>query len=435
MKLIHRLLEGVVALVLVGIMVVAWDNWIRFVWVDLTQGAAVLEPHTPEAPQVVERGAYLARIGGCVACHTRDGGPLMAGARVIDTPFGRVFSSNLTASKTQGIGSWTPQLFWEALRWGRTPTGRLLIPAFPYNHTSVLTRQDSDALWAWLQTVPAVDQASIPAELPWPLGTQPMLAVWRTLFFKSTSWQANPQHSEEWNRGAYLVQGPLHCAACHSQRNVLGGFNAVDDVSGGRLQPSRWIAPDLTQVDQTLLGRSPVDEAVHWLRTGFSPQAGATGPMAIYIREVAQYLTPEDARAVITYLQTNMVATQSSTAPVVVLNAQSHDWLQAGAKIYANQCAGCHGEQGQGRVGQYPALAHNAAVNQEQADNVIQMTLFGGFVPSTQDNPRPWGMPPFIFTLHNDEIAQALSYVRASWGNQGSVITAVEVDKLRGLAR
>jgi mono/diheme cytochrome c family protein len=201
--------------------------------------------------------------------------------------------------------------------------------------------------------------------------------------------------------------------------------------------PSHWLAPDLTQPTQSVLAYSSVQDAAQWLRTGVSDNAVATGPMATYVREVSQFLTPDDAQAVVIYLQSNMTlkAEQEGLASEAQHKMPNQETLTAGAAVYEQHCANCHGEQGQGQAGRYPALAHNAALNQVLADNLIQTTLFGGFGPSTQDNPRPWGMPPFIFTLQNEQVAQALSYVRQAWGNQAPMVNALDVDKLRGLAR
>ncbi|WP_396442302.1 c-type cytochrome, partial [Limnohabitans sp.] len=217
---------------LVLAMGVVWDNW-----GDLVLPTPTTTNETAQTPQAsaaqIEQGRYLALAGNCMACHTTLGGAPFAGGRRIDTPFGGVYSSNLTPDPATGLGQWTAQDFWQAMHRGRSKDARLLAPAFPYNHTSVITRQDSDAILAWLKTLPPVVQAPPSHTLVWPVGTQPALAVWRSLFFEPSPFQADKSQTAEWNRGAYLVQGLGHCAACHSPRNALGASGAVSDLSGG----------------------------------------------------------------------------------------------------------------------------------------------------------------------------------------------------------
>ena len=173
-------------------------------------------------PERVQRGAYLARAGNCAACHTERGGAAYAGARAIATPFGTVYSSNLTPDATDGIGTWSAGDFWRALHNGRSRNGRLLVPAFPYPNYAQVTREDSDALYAFLRTLPAVRQPNRRHELRFPYDGQIALAVWRALFFRPEVFEAQPGKTAEWNRGAYLVRGLGHCSACHSTRNALG---------------------------------------------------------------------------------------------------------------------------------------------------------------------------------------------------------------------
>jgi len=192
---------------------VAWDNWGRFL-IENTPSAITSAPAQPTTATLA-RGEYLAHVGGCIACHTaKDGAPL-AGGRRIDTPYGAVFSSNLTPDKQYGLGQWRAQDFWMALHWGRSRNGHVLLPVFPYNHTSVFTPDDVQALFSWLQTVQAVETPQPEHRLTWPLGTQPVIAVWRSLFFTPSNFQTQAEQSADWNRGAYLIQGAGHCAACH----------------------------------------------------------------------------------------------------------------------------------------------------------------------------------------------------------------------------
>lgn len=401
---------------------VTWDNWGRFVVITTT--TTTLQPTT----HVLARGEYLARIGGCIACHTDKGGEPLAGGRRIDTPFGAVFSSNLTASKTHGLGQWTATDFQNALRWGRSRDGRLLLPVFPYNHTSVFTTQDVQSLFAWLQTVQPIEKNQPAHRLTWPLGTQPVIAVWRSLFFTPTPFNANPNQSAEWNRGAYLVQSAGHCAACHGQRNALGSFPAVDDVAGGFLRPQMWVAPSLVDATQTTIANSPIHDTANLLRAGQNHSAHANGPMAEFVQNSAQHLTQADALAIASYLKTNIKPTTPSPVSASTPKAASSPSAQA---LYQTHCATCHGKHGEGKTNAYPALAGNPAVFLAQPENLIQMALYGGYGPSTSARPRPYGMPPYLFTLNNQQIADVLNHIRSQWGNQAPAVSPMQVDRVR----
>jgi mono/diheme cytochrome c family protein len=403
---------------------VVWDNWGRFIHPVESNIAST----TADATDTLARGKYLANIGGCAACHTAKGGDTLAGGRRIDTPFGAVFSSNLTSSKTTGLGDWRETDFASALSWGRSRNGRLLLPVFPYNHTSVYTPDDVHALFSWLQTVPAVEQAQPAHQLTWPLGTQPVIAVWRSLFFKPTPFKTNPNESAEWNRGAYLVQSAGHCAACHGQRNALGSFPAVDDVSGGFLSPQLWLAPNLTDASQTTLSTSTLNDTAQLLRVGQNQHAHASGPMAEFVQYSGQYLTQADALAIATYLKSNIKTnSRANTQPNAPLAASS----PAAQTLYKTHCATCHGDNGEGKTHTYPALAGNPAVVLDKPDNLIQMALYGGYGPSTSGQPRPYGMPPYLFTLNNQQIADVLNHIRSQWGNQAPAVSPMQVDRAR----
>ena len=389
--------------------------------------------NAPQNAAQIERGQYLARVGNCIACHSAKGMPPLAGGRRIDTPFGGVFSSNLTPDPATGLGQWSADDFWQALHHGRSKNGRLLVPAFPYNHTSVITREDSDALLAWLHSLAPVQQAPTPHTLMWPVGTQPALAVWRSLFFKPTPFVADAKQSAEWNRGAYLVQGLGHCAACHSPRNALGASGPVDELSGGLMPIVNWYAPDLTR--ETGLASTPLAEIVRLLGTGTSAQAQTSGPMAEVVQHGTQYMNPADLQAMAVYLQSraqkiSAADTPAARAPVSLRMAEM------GLKTYERHCAQCHGDQGQGvrtSSGQvaYPALAGNRAVQLRDPTNLVQMVLYGGYAPTTAGHPRPFGMPPFVLELDDRDIAAVLTHLRTQWGNQGGEVTALQVNRIR----
>lgn len=432
--LTSRIALGIVGTVLALAAYVAWDNW-----GDGLRSAPPDAANNPPHPVSVERGQYLARAGNCVACHTARGGTEMAGGRRIETPFGSVFSSNLTPDPTTGLGQWSRDDFWRALHHGRSKDGRLLSPAFPYNHTSVISRQDSDDLLAWLHSLPAVRQAQQPHTLVWPVGTPVALAVWRTLFFKPSPFQADPRQSAEWNRGAYLVQGLGHCAACHSPRNALGASGPVSDLSGGLMPVVNWYAPDLGNDRETGLASTPLPEIVRLLKTGTSATAQTSGPMAEVVQHGTQHMSDADLQAMAVYLQSQAQQTQSRQAqepPKARRSSVSPNVAEWGLKTYERHCAQCHGEQGQGITTEagnvaYPALASNRAVQLRDPTNLVQMVLYGGYSPSTAGHPRPFGMPPFVLELDDKDIAAVLTHLRTQWGNQGEEVTPLQVNRIR----
>ncbi len=410
---------------------VTWDNWGRFSFFSDTRLHIEASTTPSTSPKTLANGEYLVRIGGCVACHTSNGGEPLAGGRRIDTPFGPVFSSNLTPSVTHGIGSWTLADFQTALRWGRSRDGRLLLPAFPYNHTSVFTPSDVQAMFKWLQFLKPVDVTTPAHQLTWPVGTQAVIAVWRSMYFSPTAFQPNDQQSDTWNRGAYLVQSAGHCAACHGQRNALGSFPAVDDLTGGFLPSQMWVAPSLVDPTQTTLARSSNEDISRLLRAGQNTSASVSGPMAEFVQHVGQHFSAQDGLAIATYLKSR---TEPSSLKPKLSQSTMASSTPAAQAIYAKHCATCHGDHGEGKAGRYPSLAGNPAVVLVQPDNLIQMALYGGYGPSTQDRPRPYGMPPYLFTLNNQQIADVLNHIRSQWGNQAPAVSPVQVDRVRAAA-
>ena len=434
---VRRLGWVTLASVLLVALGVVWDNWGDLL-VSQNDNTALTAPAT-EAQ--IEQGRYLTLAGNCMACHTTRGGTPFAGGRRIDTPFGGVYSSNLTPDPETGLGQWTAQDFWQAMHRGRSKDGRLLAPAFPYNHTSVISRSDSDAVFAWLNTLPPVVQAQPAHKLVWPVGTQPALAVWRSLFFEPSPFQADPAHSAEWNRGAYLVQGLGHCAACHSPRNALGASGAVNDLSGGLMPVVNWYAPDLTRDTESGLASTPLPEIVRLLRTGASSTAQTSGPMGEVVQHSLQHLTEADLQAMAVYLQSRAQNTPPPTTPqpTTAKAPAARISLQVatqGAKVYERQCLQCHGEQGAGVTtasGEvaYPALAGNRAVLLSDPTNLVQLVLYGGYGPATQGHPRPFGMPPAVLELDDRDIAAVLTHLRTRWGNQASEVTPLQVNRIR----
>lgn len=350
------------------------------------------EATLPAGPEAIARGEYLARAGNCMSCHTRQGGPAFAGGRAIDTPFGVVYASNLTPHDATGIGLWSASEFWRALHNGRSRDGRLLYPAFPYPSYTHVTRADSDAIYAYLRSLPPVEQPNLPHALRFPFNTQAALAAWRALFFRPGVLPDQPAQSAEWNRGAYLVQGLGHCAACHTPRNALGATRADAAFRGGLIPVQNWYAPALTSQREAAVSASPMEDVVALFKTGASPQATVSGPMAEVVFRSLQYLDDADLRAMAVYLR-SLPEEDKPAAPAAKPSATV---IERGQDIYLQQCAQCHGEQGEGRRGAFPALAGNRAVMLADATNLVQVVLQGGLPAGDGGQPAP----PWHAALH-----------------------------------
>ncbi|MDA7414982.1 cytochrome c [Xenophilus arseniciresistens] len=402
-------------------------------WLNVRGEAPIADPAPAFAASAaqVERGRYLALAGNCAGCHTAPGGAAYAGGVGIATPFGTVYAGNLTPDEATGLGRWSADHFWRALHHGRSRDGRLLTPAFPYTSYTQLQREDSDALYAWLRTLPAVSQPNRQQGLRFPYNTQAALAVWRALYFRAASFEPVPSQSAQWNRGAYLVGGLGHCMACHGPRNALGAPEAArpGEVGGGGLLADQgWYAPALDDSREAGVMRWREDDVVALLRDGRNAHAGVSGPMAEVVYRSTQHLSDADLRAMAGYLRTlpDRAAAAPAPPPAPASPAPEGQMLR-GERIYAQQCAWCHGAQGQGQSGAFPPLAGNRALNMAGTRNLVQMLRQGGYLPATAGNPRPHGMPPFGHALEDADIADVLTYVRGSWGNRGAALTLGDV--------
>ncbi len=405
---------------------------VGFIWPKHDTGPAPsAASQAMPAAEKVARGAYLAKAADCMACHTTRGGAAFAGGRALQTPFGNVISPNITSDRETGIGNWNADDFWNALHNGKAKDGRLLYPAFPYTNYTAMTRDDSDAMYAYFQSITPVKQASAPHTLRFPYNQQAMLAVWRALYFKPAVYEPDAGKSAEWNRGAYLVQGPGHCIACHSERNALGASDK--GLSGGLIPVLGWYAPSLTSDREAGLGDWDVKDITDLLKTGISQRATVFGPMAEVVRESLQHLSDEDARAMAVYLKSLPNESGNRDPYERSKEAEAAAWLAAGEKIYSKQCLDCHGEKGQGIAPHYPPLAGNRALTMDQAVNPIRIVLNGGFAPGTAGNPRPYGMPPFSHSLSDVEVAQVVSYLRAAWGNNAPPVESTTVNRYRNV--
>jgi mono/diheme cytochrome c family protein len=380
---------------------------------------------------VVAKGEYLARAGDCIACHTAPEGKLFAGGRAMPTPFGTLYTSNITPDPETGIGKWTADDFYKTMHEGRFPDGGLLYPAMPFGSYTKVTRADSDAIFAYLKSIPAVKQQNREHALSFPYNNRSLILGWRTLFFTEGEYKPDPSKSEEWNRGAYLVEGLGHCAMCHTAINALGGSSESKAFEGGLIPMQNWYAPSLTSNKEAGLGDWSIEEITDLLSTGISRRGAVYGPMAEVTYNSLQYLKADDIKAMAVYLKSLGQGNPPEPATSSLPSTESSLLLSFGKTVYDSQCASCHGLDGKGYPPHYPPLAGNPSISMPSAVNPIRMVLNGGFPPGTSGNPMPYGMPPFAQALSDDEVAAVVTYIRTSWGNRGSAVSAKDANALR----
>ena len=432
-----------------------------------TSATDKIDTKNPLFKATLEHGAYLAKVGNCAACHTARGGAAFAGGKAISTPFGTVYTSNITPDATTGIGKWSANAFYRALHEGRSADGHLLTPAFPYPNYTHITRADSDDLHAYfMHSVAPVAQPNKAHDLPFPYNTQVALAFWRTLFFekadesnfKNTINSIVPKaintpatnknialnegvktENSDIQRGAYLVRGLGHCSACHAERNALGA--SVNDQFGdqflsGALMPMRdWYAPSLVDPAEAGVAHLPRQDVVALLKTSIAPNASMLGPMAEVVAGSTQFWTDADLQATAAYLQSLPQLAVKNSTKSTTFDKSKPVLFDKGAELFTQHCATCHGEQGQGMRVEgnvaLPALAGNRAITLPNTTNLVRILLAGGYAPSTAGNPRPFGMPPFVHVLNDEDIAAVTTYIRNAWGNQAASVTAADVVRQR----
>jgi len=387
---------------------------------------------------IIARGEYLARAGDCVACHTVPGDKLFGGRRPMVTPFGTLYTPNISSDKEYGIGKWTAEQFYTMMHTGRSRDGSLIYPAMPFGSYTKVTRADSDAIFAYLKSVPPVKQRNKPHELRFPFNNRSLLLGWRTLYFHEGEYVPDKSQSIEWNRGAYLVEGLGHCAMCHTAINALGGSSESKAFEGGLIPMQAWYAPSLTSNKEAGLGEWSTEDIEALLRSGVSHRGAVYGPMAEVVFNSLQYLTADDIRAMAVYLKTlpqRTADTSPTPAPAAAgsTGSEKDRQYQLGAKVYDAQCAVCHGATGRGKPPDFPPLANNQSIQMTSAVNPIRMVLIGGYAPGTALNPAPYGMPPFAQTLGDEEIAAVVTYIRTAWGNHGAPVSIKDVNDLRSV--
>ncbi|MCA7933731.1 cytochrome c [Burkholderia cepacia] len=390
----------------------------------------------------IARGAYLARVGDCVACHTSRRDQPFAGGLPMETPFGTIYSTNITPDTTHGIGRYSYDEFAAALRKGVAKDGHLLYPAMPYPSFSKVSDADTRALYAYfMHGVRPIGQPNTETRLHIPFNLRVLLAGWNLLFRPSGTYREDPTQSATWNRGAYLVQGLAHCGACHTPHGPMGQEKALDArgtdlyLSGYTL--AGWHAPDLRPGGGNGAGERTRDSIVQLLRTGRSHGSAAFGEMSEVVENSTQYFSDADLAAVADYLVSLGPgrATRTSAAPPVKSDTtaalRSGVTPTGGALLYLDNCNACHRSDGSGAMKAFPALAGNAVVTSDDPSSVIHVILTGSRMPSTRSDPAPLAMPAFGWRLSDMQVAELATFVRGSWGNRAGTVSASDVAKVR----
>ena len=386
---------------------------------SLTAGLA----HVGEYAQQ-QRGRYLTDLGDCAACHTAEGGQPFAGGRPIETPFGTIYSPNITPDPDTGIGAWTDDQFYRAMHEGIAEDGTRLYPAFPYPWFTKVTREDVDAIRAYLLTLPAVRSKRPENTLVWPLNHSLAMVGWNTLFFRPGTFQPDPAKTAEWNRGAYLVEGLGHCGACHSPKNVFGAVKESERYQGSQIQ--NWFAPNLTGDMGSGLGGWSVDDIVRFLKTGHTERTLAYGPMSEVVSVSTSKMEESDLRAMAEYLKS--LPSQAGTPEKATAD---HGISSQGEAIYYDQCSACHQIRGEGVPGLFPALKGGTMVHAQDPSSMIRLDLEGGRGAWTSQDPNAMSMPSFNWKLSDEQVAAVVSYIRAAWGNAAPPVSADAVKTMR----
>ena len=375
---------------------------------------------------LIERGRYLAVLGDCAACHTAPGGQPYAGGLALQTPFGKLVAPNITPDRETGIGNWTEDEFVAAMHDGRGRGGKRLYPAMPYPAYTKMTRDDALAIRAYLATVNPVSNAVEVNQLPFPFNIRLSLVFWNALNFTPGRYQPNPQKSAEWNRGAYIVEGAAHCGTCHTPKTVLGGDKSDAPLAGATLQG--WFAPNITTDPRVGIGGWSKDDLVEYLKTGTNAWTLASGPMADAVFHSTSKMTDADIAAIATYLKDSGVGAAAPKPVTVALDGKA---MRAGAAIYKDSCAACHRDSGNGEVNLFPRLSGSALVQSDDPTTLLRVVLQGSRAVSTSTKPTAPAMPAFDWRLNDDQAAALLTYIRNSWGNMASPISAGSVASAR----
>jgi mono/diheme cytochrome c family protein len=390
-------------------------------------GSAAGQTATPDPQDFAQiaHGRYVAVLGDCAACHTNPGGPPFAGGRAIETPFGNVVAANITPDRDTGIGRWTDEQFIRAVTKGRAPGGVRLYPAMPYPAYAKMSSQDLIALKAYLNTLNPVHNHVESDQLPFPFNIRLGMVFWNTLFYTPGTFKPDAHQSPEWNRGAYLVEGPGHCGTCHTAKNFLGGDESGQFLRGYSIQG--WFAPNITGNDRVGIGSWSTEDIVSYLKTGVNAHSIASGPMADEVEDSSSHMTVTDLRAIAEFLKSQPAGDNQAGQAI----AANDPVMQAGASIYTDECSACHTPEGAGVARLFPTLKDSPLVRSAEPTSLIHVVLEGSRAVATDPAPTAPAMPPFAWKLSDRQVADVVTYIRNAWGNHASPVTTGNVRAAR----
>jgi len=373
---------------------------------------------------ILHRGKTLVNSGDCISCHTADPAKPFAGGVRIETPFGAIYTPNLTPDRDTGIGAWSDDDFYRAMHEGIAPDGSRYYPAFPYPYFTRLTRPDVMAIRAYLATLPSVRNTPQPAALRWPLNHRNVMRGWNLLFFKPATFQPDATRSDDWNRGAYLVTGAGHCGACHTPKNFLGADQSDKALRGSAI--AGWYAPRLDAAPRTGLKTWSVADITEYLKTGRSAKSHAAGPMAEVVSNSTSKMADADIHAIAVYLKELTAGAAEVDAP-----APPAAQMAAGKEAYRATCSACHELDGEGSPGIFPPLPGNSNLQSRDAASIIRIVLDGAQSVTTAAVPNPATMPAYGAEMNDAEIAAVITYMRNAWGNSAPAVTADQIRAAR----
>ena len=378
----------------------------------------------PAPPEVVAHGKSLVEASDCATCHTADPQRPFAGGKRIDTPFGAIYSPNLTPDRETGIGDWSDADFVRALRFGVAPDSSRYYPAFPYPYFTKFTRGDILAIRAYLSTLTPFRNEEPPPALRFPLNFRVVMRVWNYFFFKPGILEPDQQKDIDWNRGRYLVEGAGHCGACHTPKNMFGADRRGQAFAGGRV--GDWFAPRLDGAARSGLKSWSVDDIVEYLQSGRNARSHADGLMAEVVVNSTSKISDGDARAIAVYLKS---LPAGPPEPQVILPPE--DRMKSGEAMYEHACVACHEKDGSSAPRLYPPLPGNALLQSADPTSTLRIILDGAQTVTTPRAPNKGSMPAYAKQWTDQQIADVTNYIRNSWGNAAPLVTADQVAQAR----
>jgi mono/diheme cytochrome c family protein len=383
-------------------------------------GKAAADP----SAEIIARGKALTEAGDCASCHTADPAKPFAGGKRIDTPFGGIYSANLTPDRDTGIGAWSDAEFYRALHEGVGRDGSRYYPAFPYPNFTKIIKPDVLAIRAYLGTLTPITNTRPPPQLHWPLNYRVLMRGWNLLFFRPGILEPDQQKGTDWNRGRYLVEGLAHCGACHTPKNILGANKRGQQFGGGLVDG--WFAPRLDGAARSGLKSWSVDDIVEYLQSGRNGRSHAGKLMAQVVVNSTSKMSDSDVRAIAVYLKD-----LPPGAPEPVVAPPPPAQMADGEKVYKGACIACHEVDGTGSPRVYPPLPNNANLQSADALSTLRVVLDGAETVTTPRAPNAGSMPAYAAKLSDQEIADVVTYIRNSWGNAAPAVTPDQVAKAR----